>query len=150
MIQEKQQNRWLSWTLYISLGVVGIGLATVLYWLNAPQDVLKINEPITVRPAHAQREGAVVLNFNFCKLTNSQGTVERRLVSDKTETISSKRPDNTLWGCHENVEVGVSIPAQAVPDTYHFEYTAEYRVNPFKTIVEEFRSEEFTVTDKQL
>lgn len=147
---DEQNEKKVNWFLYAALIVVAACVGLMIYWLNEPDDVLTIKGPVTVQPKHAQKHGAVILKLDFCKNVSVPGVVERRLVSDKTQIISAKMEDASPKGCHDNVEIGVGVPEQASPDTYHFEYTATYKVNPLSTVVEEFRSEDFVITDKQL
>lgn len=133
---------------FVAVILIAALMSLIMFWLFTGNDVLDVkNNPVPVKPSFVKSTENVVLDVSFCKKTNSTGRVTRRLVSDKSELLAPTDTDNSGKGCHDHAPIVVPIPAETVPGVYHVNYRVVYTVNPLKTVIEEFNSQNFTVTE---
>lgn len=133
----------------------GVGIALLLatvffvglsvYWLNASEEVIKLNKSITVRPPVTPQETLIFVSFDYCKTQHASGILSRRLVSDRQEIISQTGvPEETAPGC-ATTEQTILLPHQAEPGTYRVKYVINYQINPFKQTIVTLLSEPFVI-----
>lgn len=128
-----------------SIGAVVAGL--VGYWSLTGDDVLIFHkDPIPETPKFVKSEDKIILDIDFCKLSDTPGRVTQRLVSNKTELFAPTVTETQPAGCY-HYKLPIPIPPQTSPDKYHINYRVVYQTNPFHTVVEEVNSEEFEVIE---
>lgn len=140
-------ERRVHFIVYIALVIIALGLLTVSYWLLAPSDVLEIkNAPVPIRTIreHPTAEGVVILNVDYCKKVGATGQVRVSFVSQSREIFLPIAVDKAEPKC-EKVEVPVLIPHDTPSDTYIIRYYITYKVNPLRSTIEQFDSQEFHV-----
>ncbi len=144
------RSRGLKIAAYGSLAVIAVATLTAVYWLNQSRDILNFNRyPVPVRPHEVQADAVLVLLLDFCKTTDSVGTVRASLVSSRTEILIPWPNDNSKKGC-VNSQAGIAIPAQAATDKYKVRFRVEYKLNPLRTVPVVIESEEFRVINPKL
>lgn len=126
--------------------IVSAAIAVYAYWSLAPVRVLKINKlpvPVTA-PEEIQSGRLIFLDFDYCKINDTHGTVERQLIGERSVIILPTYPDTTPKGCNK-VKVPTLLPYTITAQKFHIHYKVTYRVNPIRTTVEEFDTEGFTI-----
>lgn len=145
------RNKLGIWVAYLSLGLIAAISILFLYWSFQPQDVLEIhNEPFPVRTIreHPNSDGVVILKVDYCKKTEAVGRVRTSFVSESRETFLPVAEDKGPKGCNV-VELPILIPTDLTPGDYKVKFRVEYKINPIRTVVEEFESSQFTVYPKE-
>jgi hypothetical protein len=133
---------------YGAMGILGLtvaSLAVFLYWTIQMGTVLEIkNAPVPVRPKIIDKSQYVLLHYNYCKHTNSEGLVESQLISKTSVLVLPDAVDSTKKACHE-FDAPYPIPGQTAPETYHYHFKACYPINPVKKVCTEWDSKPFTI-----
>jgi hypothetical protein len=135
------------WGLTIALVIIGIMIAIFVYWGISGREVLVINnQPFPVRTIreHAKADGVIILKVSFCKKIKNEGKVRVSFVSASREIFLPVNNEDSPPGCVDT-EVPVLVPKDIPPDTYHIHFRATYKVNPLKTVTEEFDSKPFEI-----
>lgn len=133
--------------LILLLAFLTIGL--ISYWLVFPYDVLDVKKlPVPVTRTPTSADGIIVLKFNYCKNMEIEGNLEISMISTSTAILLPPAEERTHAGCRKDFNAPVIIPSQASNGTYFFHYKVTYKVNPLKTIVEEFDTEKFEVINQ--
>lgn len=133
----------------ISLVIIGMALsflALLTYWNFQPQDVFTVKDH-RIHPlvTEVKAGGVVPIQFSFCKLIDIDGEITRSFVSRDTEIQTPTTVDRLGKTCLNDLIVNVPVPSQASTGEYRIKYLAKYKVNPIKTIEEEFYSEPFRI-----
>lgn len=102
------------------------------------------NGPVPVRPQTQKADQLVFVGVNYCKTQDIAGTVRRTLISSTQRLVLPIQSDAGPVTCQQ-VDAPELIPKGAVPDKYHFHFEITYKVNPIKTVVESFDSEDFVI-----
>lgn len=150
---QSKTNKFISWVVVGALVVIGISIAIFLKWSFASDNVLVVNNspfPVrSVRP-HAESNGVIILNVDYCKNVNIKGQVRTSFVSSSREVFLPVSDENQATGCHQT-EVPILIPKDLPPDTYKIKFRATYDLNPLKkNVVSEFESQQFRVDKEQV
>jgi hypothetical protein len=67
-------------------------------------------------------------------------------VSDKTEIFFPVVKERSLREC-KTIDAPVILPPQITPGTYHLKFRVTYQVNPLKSVVITWESENFEVVE---
>lgn len=132
--------------VYVILGFIFAILMLIAYWTFAPVDVLEIKKlPVPVTDPQNIRSGRlVILEFDYCKYHNFTGSVERQLVSERLVLDLPSYKDHTPKSCGQ-ISAPIILPYTVATQKFHIHYKVTYRVNPIKTVVEEFDTVEFEI-----
>jgi hypothetical protein len=132
------------------LGITAIALIIYLYWLFQIGTVLEIkNNPVPVRPKTIDHDQYIILHYDYCKYSNTEGTVESSLVSKTTVLPLPTLEDTTKKACH-SFDAPYPLPGQAPSETYHYKFKACYPLNPVKTVCTEWESKEFVIKSPEI
>lgn len=131
---------------YVTL-VIAFLMATVLsYWnVENPTVLSVVTTPFPVRPPQNTAGNIEYVHVNYCKNTNSVGTIILKMVGTKSQIRLSFTDRDTSNAMCVNTEVPVVLPTYAVDDTYYFEFDIVYQINPIKTKAVVLKSEKFTI-----
>lgn len=133
---------------YFILGVSFIVVGLIIYWQLQPADVLEIRAPITVKPPVASSGSPVILHFSYCKKLEATGTIRVSFVSKTAEIFQPVGTDAQPAGCHITDLPLLLPPATLVPaGKYVVKFHAMYKINPLKTTMKDFYTEEFTIAN---
>lgn len=151
-VSEKEitKTKWASRVGYFVLALALITLGVVAYWANQSSNVLEIkNDPIPIKFIHSadHPQGIVILKYSFCKNTDAVGIVQTSFVGVGTKILVPEAEDRSLKSCNANLEVPYLIPPQVVPGKYRLNFEARYKINPIKTTVTKWQSQEFEVAE---
>lgn len=133
--------------VYVVLLFLAMVLALFLFWTFSNTDVLKVNNdpvPVSKISPTPVADGQVVFRIDFCKSVGAQGTVRPSFVNPARELFLPTYEDKLDKGCGI-YDVPVIIPRDIPAGKYHVHYRITYHVNPIKTVVEEFNSQDFEV-----
>lgn len=141
--------KWFSRVAFVILGIGVLSLALMGYWSSqSGDDALVIKkQPIPIRTirSEAHPRGVVILEYDYCKNTKSEGEIRTSYVSTHSAEIFLPRAiDRTDPMCGQ-LEAPYIIPPQVTPGRYHLHFRASYKINPIKTVIIEWDSEEFNV-----
>lgn len=142
-----QRNKVVNYLLSFALLVLTLATGLLLYWSFQNEDVLQVkNSPFPVRTIreHPTANGVIILSVDLCKQTSAVGRVRTSFVSQSRDILLPISEDRGPKGCNK-VEVPVLIPSDTPADTYRVKFHVDYKINPLKTVVEEFESEPFIV-----
>lgn len=130
--------------LLVSLSII----ALILFWTLYPFRVLEIrNSPVPVVEERVEAGKLVYALHNYCKFSDAEGLLERRIVSDSTSLALPGIPERTKAECRNEVLVPAVVPPQARPGTYRIHHKVTYKVNPLKSLVYEWDSQPFRVVE---
>lgn len=142
-----KSRRFAYYLSIVTLLLAFLTALTFVYWTAQPTDVLKIEKkPTPAKYAVLNGNRVVDVTFDFCKKTKLDGQLSYSFVSRSTELLVPAVPAATPEGCRSDVHAVIPVPKQAVADTYHIHFKSEYKLNPIKTSVIEWDSDEFEVT----
>lgn len=147
--QPTRANRFGVKFLYLALLLVAGAIGLFLYWSFMPNDVLKVNNsPVPVRTIreHPTADGVVILKVDFCKNVDAVGRVRISFTSPSREVFLPVSEDKQPPIC-EVRELPILIPHELPAGTYKIKFSITYKVNPIKTVIEEFESLDFTVDE---
>lgn len=140
---------------YLSLGIIALGITVFLYWLySPPKEAVSVSpNPIPVQNKQALKDNPVctlvksdrciVIKFTRCKNTKATGRVTTTLVGTNVQIPLPTGSDSGERKCNTDLQYPVPIPSLATPGTYHFHFRATYQVNPLKSIIQEYNTEDF-------
>jgi len=137
--------------LYLVAGFITatalIALSILVYWLITPTEALTIKEPLEVVNADNKISNGGVLNLRaeFCKNTDTPGDVEVTMIG-KSQLSLLKVREGLKKGCNDLI-LNVQIPVVVNFEPRRIHYKVTYQLNPLRTVVKEFDSEEFTIED---
>lgn len=151
--QEQKENtvKWFSRVAYLVLALSIFTIALIGYWASRDAaDVLVIKkQPIPIRTirSDAHPNGVVILKYDYCKNTKAEGEIRASFVGQNSAELFLPRViDRTDPACGQ-LEAPYIIPEQVVPGRYHLHFRASYKINPIKTVIIEWDSEEFNVAE---
>ena len=134
---------------YATLTALALLMALVSYWLWYPYEVITFASVIVPTSKTAYVAGERVSYFvDYNKKLPLAGNLSRALV-DGTRT---NYPTISTFLTPGKKQVWVSdltIPAYSPAGVYHIEVSAEYDVNPLRTISVQFRTVDFAVLEAQ-
>lgn len=134
----------------VSLAVLLVAISTLLvfyYWAIQSTNVLTIKDnPVPVERKIVKSGDVQIVNFNFCKNLNIEGSVEWSLVSNKIVILLPSYKDRSPKSCRQNARKPIILPLITnTDDAYHFHYVITYRINPIKTIMVQFDTQSFKI-----
>lgn len=118
-----------------------LGMLFMLYW---PVTIIKpLEQPYKIKTPIVEVGGYVVYEVRACKYFDIAGFITRSFEDGALyPAISSS--GNVKKGCAKS-EVSVAIPNYIPPGVYHINLDASYQVNPIRTIIYHFKTEDFRV-----
>lgn len=134
-----------------SLSAILMAIFTLLvfyYWAIAPVNVLDVNNPVPVEKKMVAGGDTQILDFSFCKNLDVKGDVEWSLISNKNIILLPSYEDTLRSTCMTKVRAPVILPFVIHSDIYHFHYSTVYHVNPIRTVMVQFDSQSFEITEK--
>lgn len=147
-VHPKKSTVLINYVLLFFLAVAAIGIAVILHWSFASDDILKVNNapfPTHVIKDSPDSNGIVVLSVDLCKNTGANGKVRTSFVSTSREVFLPISDEHIPKGCLKQ-DIPVIIPKDLTPDTYQVKFRVTYDINPLKKgIANEFLSKPFTV-----
>lgn len=151
MNDQTQATKTINWIIFLALGIVAFGIGLFLYWRFANADVLDIkNAPFPVRTIreHPTADGVVILKVDYCKKVEAKGRLRTSFVSATREVFLPASEENQPPRCLKT-EVPVLIPHEIPEDNYRVRFRIDYQLNPVKSVIEEFDSQEFHVDETE-
>ena len=131
---------------YVSMLVL-LALMSIIcicgYWLWRPYNVLDIDPlPLPVLTQSPIRS-EVELQFNFIKHYDTVGVATIKLVDSYIMTLAQTKVTQPK-GRHQKI-LKYKIPENVAPGKYFIRFTVEYKMNPLKTVIEDYCSEIFAI-----
>ncbi len=122
-------------------------IALVTYWMIYPTSPLTITEPLKVlNPNHEVENGGVlILDAEFCKNTDVSGEVQISLIGKSVTVLTTVR-EGLPKGCN-HTPTKVQLPVLLNIEDRKVHYKVTYKLNPLRTVVKEFESENFKIVD---
>jgi len=131
----------LSITISIIILVIIIGIHIYPYRLLEVEDPVKILTPLIRSGEHVKYE------TSFCKYTNLNGMVSKKLIDDYVYVTAPKMVSSDK-GC-QTIQGFMEIPKYMPSGMYKIGFTVEYQVNFFKTITIKYYSEDFNIINEK-
>lgn len=135
--------------IFIMLGIIGLGSLFAYWFFNDYDPLIVNNEPSPIFSRDIKAGDFVIIDVDYCKTVEVHRIVHVSLVSEFTRLPLPDIEGISNPGCY-HVQVPFPIPKQTPTGTYHFEFKAEYDVNPFRQVNDGFISQEFFVTGENL
>lgn len=133
--------------LVLLVGVLMAGL--FYYWTFIPYNPITINNaPVPIRPVSlaSGTDTTVIATLKSCKHTTVTPIVTRTLIGEGVEiTTPSYSGVINGPGC-QTLQQAIIMPQFTPPGTYHIHWHVAYQMNPIRTVVVQYDSENFTVT----
>jgi hypothetical protein len=133
----------LSW-IFITL--IAFGMGVIFYWSFAPYTVITMNNQNSL-PVDKQiyNEGdRIYYTLDYCKYIDIPGALYRTItdgISVNYEDIQS----NLEMGCHKIQRGDLTIPDFLPSGIYHIASTSEWKVNPIRTVIMNYRTVDFKI-----
>lgn len=148
-VHPSKSTKFINYIVVSALVAVAIALAIFIKWSFADTNVLEIrNNPFPARVVAdpTNRTGGIVfLTADYCKNSNTTGTVRVSYVSASREIFLPVAPEKLPKGCSSN-DIPIVIPLNLTKDKYSIKFHVTYNINPLKKgIVLDFQSQPFTV-----
>jgi hypothetical protein len=117
------------------------------YWLLYPYKPIVITSIEVMNPGKQVMAGDwLIYKISYDKKMNISGTLSRKLVNSTKIDLSDVAATSPIkMGCDV---VYVEIPKKADPGKYYLWWSANYRVNPIRTVTVQAVSEPFYVFDR--
>lgn len=142
-------RRWTAGAVYTVIFLDSAVLVTGLFLAFVPVDVLHFRQP----QAQILNDGksvlagqAVVYEVQYCKQLDIPAVTTKALVGDVNYPLPVGR-SNVPTGCHTAINRSTLIPVGVPSGTYHLELTFTYQVNPLRSQVVHYESEDFTILE---
>ena len=149
MLRRRIGTRIILWLSYLFLAVALCAGGLLTHWALQSSDVLEVrNVPFAVRPGTNQAGQVEFMTIDYCKHSAAIGTVLAQMVGTKSVIRIPWPVDNTAAQCLRT-EAPIPLPIYAADDTYYFNFTVTYTVNPLKKKMVIFRSQSFTIQAPQ-
>lgn len=144
---DSKQFYGVKWLITIALSLMAVCILIILYWLySVPDKALVVKpSPITVATKTVSPGGYVLLHYDFCKNVTADGRVIITLVNSKSQTNLPTTTERSPKGCYSNLTAPFPIPNQTVAGTYHITFRTTYKVNPLRSIVQQYDTQSFVV-----
>ena len=127
---------------------VGLG-CLVTYWIiQPPQEQYDILSPIVAQNSPVEAGGTLISKASFCKKVNVFGRIDRVFVGEGVAIPTPTTVDDRSKLCAHDAQVSAIVPSQLKTGEYKIKYYLEHKVNPVKTLKQEFFSEPFRVIGK--
>lgn len=140
-------KKLLPYTGYSALFVIAVAITILLYWLySAPAQAVTVSpNPIPVVNKTVTAGSYTQIKYSFCKNTNVSGRIVIALVGDNVQLTLPVGFERGKRTCETDKVVPLPVPPQATPGNYHFHFRATYQINPLRSIVQEYDTQEFAV-----
>lgn len=136
----------ISWSIYGVIGAATLALMLLGWWsLQNPMVLQTNNTPFPVRPNTNIPGQIEYMAVDYCKTYHASGTVVARMVGQKSIIRIPWPVESSTPQCLKT-EVPIVIPSYATGDTYYFDFTITYKINPLKQKTVYFRSQSFTLS----
>lgn len=149
------RRKFKNTSLHLFLVAIVGSLMLFLFWLySPPKEAVSVSpNPIPVinvfkdNPVCAliKSDRCVVLKFTRCKNTKAVGRVTTTLVGANVQIPLPTGSDAGERKCSSDLQYPVPVPAIAPAGKYHFHFRATYQVNPFRSIIQEYDTQDFEV-----
>jgi hypothetical protein len=133
--------------------VLEVMMAILLIWINVqlfwPVKTLVINNYAS--PGLVQTTTGtfklgqpIAYKLDYCKYTTVPAVVTRTMIDGQIITLSNTN-GYLPSGCHTTVVETSIIPDSMAPGNYYLDIVSRYPINPFRTEVVHYRTNEFEV-----
>jgi hypothetical protein len=135
----------LSVLIFIGLFIGYFFVGLIAYWLFWPYQTLVVNtNPAEVVTPYVERGQYLQYILDFCKYSNAPVTVHRTL--DDGQIVFLQDTEGQLpLGCRSTISSNVIIPQTINTGVYYLNVTADYQVNPIRTVSVHYVTQKFTV-----
>jgi hypothetical protein len=137
---------------YIALALEVL-MAVLLMWVNYslfwPVKTMVINNysipgMVATTALTFKRGEPISYKLDYCKYTTIPAIVTRTLIDGQIITLSNTN-GYLPTGCHTTIVETSVIPDSIGPGTYYLDMVLRYPINPFRTEVVHYRTNEFEV-----
>lgn len=130
-------------TLVASSALVGL----ILYWTvqGNTNPVVEFPEGITFSQTEVKAGDELILHAGYCKNLKTTSTIVTRSFQDDITFYVPAGTNNVPTGCNLDFKTVVKIPSNLPPDTYTYNMTFTYQVNPIVNKQYIFESNKFKV-----
>ena len=147
-----KKNQYGIYLVYAALAILAIAIGVFLYWAFQPIDIIEVkNSPVPVRTIreHPSADGVVILKIDYCKKASATGRVRISFYSSSREVFLPVVEDKEKPQCGL-IEYPVLVPHEIPSEIYKIKFRIEYKINPLRTVIEEFDSKEFEIVDNKV
>jgi hypothetical protein len=144
-VPPSRRTVWANRLAFAGLAVLSAVVAVLLFWAYQSDNVLTIkNAPFPTRIIQQDGERLVLMDIDYCKNLSVDGKVRISFVSKASEVLLPLSDDKQPAQCLKT-SLPVLIPKQLPDDIYHVHFRTTYKINPLKTVTQEFDSVPFKV-----
>ncbi len=147
MAELKKKLKRINWEhayLYVCLTIITTGSVLLGYWALWPVKVAEFNSPIQVDKTVYRPGERITYTLDYCKYKDIGGTINRALVNS-TRTVFTEITGNMAIGCRVTKVSDLVIPDYMDDGDYHIEASIEYQVNPIRTEIVKWQTEQFKI-----
>ena len=128
----------------ISLGLSFLLVLVFLFWWIYPYNLVNAKQPFEIITPIVKQGEVLLYKMDYCKKTDLVPTVNRQFVDGLIYTLPVGS-SVLVKGCRV-ITNSIAVHKNLPPGTYYIQSTAQYQVNPIRTILYEYRTDKFEVT----
>ena len=134
-------------TLVSAFILVGL----VAFWSFQPfgTNVIEFPKGLNVTTPVVKAGDSITIEAGYCKNLRTQSTTLTRSFQDQITYFIPVQQSNVPTGCHPEYKSIIEIPHNLPTDTYTYNITFTYQVNPIKTMEYTFESNQFKVIGEE-
>lgn len=144
----KKTTQYIIWTI---LFANALAIAVSLFWLLYPYNIATVTEPITIlNKNHEIAVGEPIMMWlQVDKQTESTPETTAFITCNDGNLVTMNATSRTLpVGQYDIISENFLLPPKVLTGAKcEFNFTNVYRVNPLRTITQEWTSETFTVKE---
>lgn len=130
---------------YIALVFIVIVWAVLMFWWLFPYKTSTQTQPYKVLTPVVEQGGFIQYEIDYCKYTDRVPEVDRQFVDGIIYAVPRANVQ-IKKGCGLVVN-SIKVPDNLPAAEYHLNARVRWRVNPIRTITEEYITEKFLVVD---
>lgn len=138
-------SKFAHWFIIGSLIFSFIILVIFLFWWIYPYKTIEVSkQPYPVITPVVKQGEMMMYKIDYCKYTTAVATVSKTFVDGIVYAI----PENSLnlpVGCDSRI-TSIVVPKSLPVGTYYLRILGTYKVNPIRTITNEYTTDKFEVT----
>ena len=130
--------------IIISLGLSFLLVLVFLFWWIYPYNLVTAKQPFEILTPVVQQGDVLLYKMDYCKKTDLVPTVNRQFVDGLIYTLPVGS-SVLVKGCRV-ITNSIEVPKNLPPGIYYIQSTAQYQVNPIRTILYDYKTAKFEVT----
>ena len=134
-------NLFANLVIFIVYSFAGL----VAFWLLFPYNPLVIEQPTKVLTPVVKTGEVIYVEFDFEKNTDIKPNITVALVDGVIFNLPEFSPINPIGHTSKKVVGILTVPMTVPCGEYHIDFSADYKMNPIRTVTVEYETEKFII-----